>query len=296
MSDFVRQNGTKIGFDRNSWCILSPIEQSIKRKIEAVGIPLKDWNISINYGIKTGCNEAFIIDGETKDALIAQDPKSAEIIRPILRGRDIKRYSYDFADKWLIATFPSKHYNIDDYPAIKNYLLSFGKEKLEQSGKKDIGGIKGNNARKKTNNKWFETQDTIAYWDDFSKQKLVWTPVNSEYRFTILPPDIFFNNSLFMITGKSIKYLCAILNSNLFIFYLNLILGGENYTYGSGNVFGSIPIKPPLPEEETKIDVLVESALVGNLSAQTSINQYVYKIFQLSNDEQLYIENSSSVK
>lgn len=99
-----------------------------------------------------------------------------------------------------------------------------------------------------------------------------------------------------MITGKSIKYLCAILNSNLFIFYLNLILGGENYTYGSGNVFGSIPIKPPLPEEETKIDVLVESALVGNLSAQSSINQYVYKIFQLSNDEQLYIENSSSVK
>ena len=153
MSDFVRQNGTKIDFDRNSWCILSPIEQSIKRKIEAIGVPLKDWNISINYGIKTGCNEAFIIDGETKDVLIAQDPKSAEIIRPILRGRDIKRYSYDFADKWLIATFPSKHYNIDDYPAIKNYLLSFGKEKLEQSGKKDIGGIKGNNARKKTNNK-----------------------------------------------------------------------------------------------------------------------------------------------
>lgn len=83
MSDFVIQNGTKIDFDRNSWCILSPIEQSIKRKIEAIGVPLKDWNISINYGIKTGCNEAFIIDGETKDALIAQDPKSAEIIRPI---------------------------------------------------------------------------------------------------------------------------------------------------------------------------------------------------------------------
>ncbi len=95
MSDFVRQNGTKIGFDRNSWCILSPIEQSIKRKIEAVGIPLKDWNISINYGIKTGCNEAFIIDGETKDALIAQDPKSAEIIRPFsltLKYSDIPEF------------------------------------------------------------------------------------------------------------------------------------------------------------------------------------------------------------
>lgn len=165
MSDFVRQNAIVQNFTRNSWCILNPIERSIKEKIEKIGVPLKDWDIKIYRGILTGCNEAFIIDGATKDALIAQDPKSAEIIRPILRGRDIKRYSYDFADKWLITTFPSKHYNIDDYPAIKNYLLSFGKEKLEQSGKKDIGGIKGNNARKRTNNKWFETQDTIAYWD-----------------------------------------------------------------------------------------------------------------------------------
>lgn len=88
-SDFIRQNSTPMSFDKNSWCILSPIEQSIKRKIEAVGVPLKDWNISINYGIKTGCNEAFIIDGATKDALIAQDPKSAEIIRPLLQEGEI---------------------------------------------------------------------------------------------------------------------------------------------------------------------------------------------------------------
>jgi len=284
MSDFVRQNAIVQDFTKNSWCILNPIERSIKEKIEKIGVPLKDWDIKIYRGILTGCNEAFIIDGETKDALIAQDPKSAEIIRPILRGRDIKRYSYDFADKWLIATHngtsTQERIKIEDYPAVKMHLDSY----YARIAKRDDQGDTPYNLR------------CCAYWDDFSKQKLVWTPVNSEYRFTILPPDIFFNNSLFMITGKSIKYLCAILNSNLFIFYFNLILGGENYTYGSGNVFGSIPIKPPLPEEETKIDVLVESALVGNLSAQTSINQYVYKIFQLSNDEQLYIENSSSVK
>ena len=85
---------------------MSPIEQKIKEKIEAIGTPLKDWDVSINYGIKTGYNEAFIIDGKKKDELIAEDPKSAEIIRPILRGRDIKRYSYEFADLYLIATFP----------------------------------------------------------------------------------------------------------------------------------------------------------------------------------------------
>jgi hypothetical protein len=73
-----------------------------------------------------------------------------------LRGRDIKRYGYEFAEQYIIATFPSKKYNIDDYPAVRDYLLAYGKDKIEQSGK--IG------ARKKTNNKWFETQDTIAYW------------------------------------------------------------------------------------------------------------------------------------
>ena len=112
MSVYISQNSTEQNFDKNSWCILNPIEQSIKEKIEKVGTPLKDWNININYGIKTGLNEAFIIDGAKKDELIKKDPKSAEIIRPILRGRDIKRYTYDFADKWLIYIpwhFPLHH-------------------------------------------------------------------------------------------------------------------------------------------------------------------------------------------
>ena len=129
MSDFVRQNAMVQNFTRNSWCILNPIERSIKEKIEKIGVPLKDWDIKIYRGILTGCNEAFIIDGETKDALIAQDPKSAEIIRPILRGRDIKRYSYDFANKWLIATHngtpTQERIKIEDYPAVKMHLDSY---------------------------------------------------------------------------------------------------------------------------------------------------------------------------
>ena len=98
-----------------SWTILSPIEQSIKQKIESVGTPLKDWNIKINRGILTGFNEAFIISGEKRDELIAQDPNSAEIIRPILRGRDIKKYNYEFANLYLICTFPAKKYNINKF-------------------------------------------------------------------------------------------------------------------------------------------------------------------------------------
>lgn len=91
LSVYFRQNATVCNFSkRESWVVLSEIEQRIKAKIEAVGVPLKDWDINIYRGILTGYNEAFIIDGKKKDELIAEDPKSAEIIRPILRGRDIK--------------------------------------------------------------------------------------------------------------------------------------------------------------------------------------------------------------
>ena len=298
-SDFIRQNSIVQNFTKNSWCILNPIEQSIKDKIEKIGVPLKDWDIKIYRGILTGCNEAFIIDGETKDALIAQDPKSAEIIRPILRGRDIKRYSYEFADKYVIlAEFGSHKYLEEKYPAIYNHLLSY-KTKLEQRGqcRYMANGKPNPKGEYPGQHHWLELDNNPRrhYLDDFSKQKIVWTPVNSEYRFTILPPDIYFNNSLFMITGEHIKYLCAVLNSNLFIFYLDLILGGQNYTYGSGNTFSSIPIKIPSDEEEI-LDKLVMRALEGEQSALSSINAYIYNIFQISDTERLYIENSSSVK
>ena len=95
-SVFVQQQGFACNFGgSDSWVILSPIEQNIKRKIEATGIPLKDWDIQINYGIKTGFNDAFIISTEKRDEILAncqtedERGRTAEIIRPILRGRDI---------------------------------------------------------------------------------------------------------------------------------------------------------------------------------------------------------------
>ncbi len=117
----------------DSWVILSEIEQSIKRKIEAVGTPLKDWNIiNIYRGVLTGYNEAFIISTEKKNEILEncqtedERKRTEELIRPILRGRDIKRYGYDWAGLYLIATFPSRHYDIEEYPAVKRHLLSFG--------------------------------------------------------------------------------------------------------------------------------------------------------------------------
>ena len=163
LSLYVRQHAQYTQFkNADSWVILSDnIEQRIKAKIEAIGTPLKDWDIQINRGILTGFNDAFIIDGKKRAELIAQDPKSEEIIRPILRGRDIKRYGYEFADLYIITTFPSLKIDIESYPAVKQHLLSFGYDRLKQTGDKG--------ARKKTNNKWFETQDSIGYWEDFYK-------------------------------------------------------------------------------------------------------------------------------
>lgn len=241
MSDFVRQNGTKIGFDRNSWCILSPIEQSIKRKIEAVSIPLKDWNISINYGIKTGCNEAFIIDGETKDALIAQDPKSAEIIRPILRGRDIKRYSYDFADKYIIlASFGSHEYLEEKYPAIYNHLLTY-KSKLEQRGqcRYMANGKPNPKGKYPGQHHWLELDNNPRqnYLDDFSKPKIVYSETNDSKNTKIAFDDKKYltDKTCFVIIGETdeiTKHVYSILKTKVFSLYMkNLAPSWEMRVY-----------------------------------------------------------------
>ena len=171
MSVFVQREQVTCRFDSaDGWVVLTPIEQSIKRKIETVGTPLKDWDINIYRGVLTGCNEAFIINTDKRNEILSNCQSEEErtrteaLIRPILRGRDIKRYAYEWAELWLIATFPSRHYNIDEYPAIKQYLLSFGIERLEQTGEIHIINGEIVKSRKKTNNKWFETQDSIAYW------------------------------------------------------------------------------------------------------------------------------------
>ena len=229
LSDFVQQQDIICDFSTSdSWVILSPIEQSIKRKIEAVGTPLKDWDINIYRGVLTGCNEAFIISTVKRNEILAncqteeERKRTDELIRPILRGRDIKRYSYEWAELWLIATFPSRHYNIEDYPAVKQYLLSFGIERLEQTGK--VHNVNGERikSRKKTNNKWFETQDSISYWEDFSKPKIMYPNMTKYIPFYYDEKGFYQNDKSFMITGNFVAYLTAFLNSSLFKFcFLN---------------------------------------------------------------------------
>ena len=251
MSDFVRHNAVATDFaTSDSWVILSPIEQSIKRKIEAVGTPLKDWDIQINYGIKTGYNEAFIITTEKRDEILSkcadedERKRTDELIRPILRGRDIKRYGYDWANLWLIATFPARNYDIEQYQSVKSYLLSFAEPMLREAGLDWIAdnyladycyqklaqtgqfieiaghrirvGAGDEKARKKTSNKWFETQDSISYWDDFSKPKIMYPNMTKFLPFYYDEKSFYQNDKSFMITGEKIAFLTAFLNSSLF--------------------------------------------------------------------------------
>ena len=131
----IEQNGTLSQFvGEDSWVIMTLIEQSIKNKIVALGKPLKEWNININRGIITGLNEAFIISSDVKDSLVKEDPKSAEIIRPILRGRDIRRYGFNFSNLYVIvAQFGSHEYLESKYPAIFRHLSQY-KEALQKRG------------------------------------------------------------------------------------------------------------------------------------------------------------------
>ena len=179
--------------------ILSDIEQRIKAKIEAIGTPLKDWDIQINYGIKTGFNDAFVIDGKKRTELIAQDPKSEEIIRPILRGRDIKRYGYEFADLYLLfipwhfpfhllkpeikgASQEAEEAFKNQYPAIYNHLLQY-KTELSNRNKSETG----------IRYEWYALQRWGAnYWEDFNKQKIMYPNM------TKFMPFLLDNNSFFI--------------------------------------------------------------------------------------------------
>lgn len=280
----------------DSWVILSGIEKEIKQKIESVGVPIRNWGLSINRGILTGFNDAFIITGDVKDQLISEDPRSAELIRPILRGRDIKRYEYTFADLWLIATFPSLNYDIDQYPAIKKYLLSFGIERLEQTGKTHIVNGTKVKARKKTNNKWFETQDSIRYWDDFSKQKIVWGNLCLSAQFALAEEGTYINAPSPMIVPGN-KYILAILNSKLgdwYIRQLGVTRNGGYFEYKPMFV-EKLPV-PMISESDQMPFVLLVDSLLDQKSnnhdvteIENKIDDLVFKLYGLSDREIDYI-------
>lgn len=261
---------------------------ALKAKIEAIGTPLKEWDVQINYGIKTGFNEAFIIDTATKERLCAEDPKSAEIIKPVLRGRDIKRYGYEWAGLWIIATFPALHLDIEAYPAVKKYLEGFGK-RLHQSGEQGC--------RKKTGNQWFETQDQIAYWQEFEKEKVVYPNMTAFLPFLYDEKGFFTNQKCFIITGEYLKYLIAFLNSTLFKFAFKEkfpeLLGGTREL--SKVFFEYVTVLKISEAEQQRFIQRVEQILIlkqrgaDTRELENEINAMMFDLYQLTEQEMLDI-------
>ena len=311
----MKQTATPCAFtSSDSWVILSPIEQRIKRKIESVGTPLKDWNIQINYGIKTGCNEAFIID-ETKRAEIlancrdtAERKRTDELIRPILRGRDIKRYAYEWAHLYIIATFPAKHLDIEDYPAVKNHLLSFGMERLEQTGREHLINGMRIKSRKKNGNKWFETQDTISYMDDFSKPKIVWAETMRIHRenasnfprFALATDQIYTDKTCFIGTGESdkLKLVLGILNSKVGRYQLwSLVSKMDDGGWLMQKIYIEKVLIPRMSSKHRKqIISFVDNILNSKEKSDTEhdLDTCIYDVYGLSSGETRHIEKVAS--
>jgi len=281
LTDYVKQHGGSISFPANgqSWVILSDIEKRIKEKIEKIGKPLQDWDISIYRGILTGCNAAFIIDKDKREELIKKSPNSAEIIRPILRGKDIKRYGYKFADLYLINThngISAKNIpavDIKKYPAIKAHLDKYW-TKIKN---RDDQGITPYNLR------------SCAYTNDFSKQKIVYREISDKMDACFISDEIFINNKSYMITGSMLKYLLGIINSSLFN---NIIIKNANITGGKGADFLN-QIYIPYPEESDKITPLVCKYLEEKDSKELDkeIDIEVARIYNLSREEIEYINS-----
>ena len=286
----MQQSGAVCEFtNSDSWVILSPIEQSIKRKIESVGTPLKDWDINIYRGVLTGYNEAFIISTEKRDEILAncqsedERERTAELIRPILRGRDIKRYGYNWANLWLINTHNGirgklERIHIEDYPAVKAHLDQY----WDRISKRADKGDTPYNLR------------NCAYLEDFSKPKMLWKRVGSILRFCYNDNETLGLDSTCFATGENIEFICCVLNSPMGHYLLK-----DAPKTGTGDLLVSVqaiePIQIPQVGLETNSEFkkLLESLIkTDSPSNEKEISRKVLKLYDLSLDEQSYIETN----
>ncbi|EGQ2323200.1 class I SAM-dependent DNA methyltransferase [Campylobacter jejuni] len=299
-------NISQNSLSKESFAFNDESTNALKTKIEKLGTPLKDWHgLNINYGIKTGLNEAFIITTEKKDEILAnckdedEKERTAKLIRKMLRGRDIKRYRYEWAGLWVINThngYKSKNgekveaINIEHYPSLKKHFDEFYPQLEKRSDK----GLTPYNLR------------NCAYIEEFEKEKIVWNPVSGEYLFSYIKEHIFFNNSLFMMTLDvfSLKYILAFMNSNCYKWLItlktNLIQTGS-YAYGAKDKIERLPI-PKINSKNEKLanelinlvdEILKVKEQDKNANTQeleNKTNSLVYKLYNLTEEEIKIIE------
>ncbi|GHQ31339.1 type II restriction endonuclease Eco57I subunit R [Helicobacter pylori] len=278
----------------------------LRDKMESVGTPLKDWDIQINYGIKTGANEAFIIPTEKREEILnacktQEERKRTEaLIKPILRGKDIKRYSYEWAGEWVINThngytsaLKSKipPVDIEKYPAIKAHLDSNWDTIATRSDQGDTPYHLRN----------------CAYLENFEKEKIVYPETSQGAYFIYENSGIFLEKTAFMIVSDvyNLKLLTALLNSKLITFYFKnfcggCILGKSGYQYNK-HALEKIPI-PQITEKNQELahkitdgaKVILEAKekdpKANTQESEKEIDALVYQLYHLTDEEIKTIE------
>ena len=292
LSVFVQQQGTFCDFPGgDSWVILSPIEQSIKRKIEAVGTPLKDWDINIYRGVLTGYNEAFIISSEKRDEILSnckseeEKKRTDELIRPILRGRDIKRYGYEWANLWLINTHNGvkgriPRIRIEDYPAVKAHLDMYWDKIKDRADQGDTPYNLRN----------------CAYLEEFFKPKIVYMEIQTDNEsegypfpcFSYDENDCITLNTAYTMSSPSVdvKYILGILNSKLGRFLTKLYV--TQLQQRQFRMLAQYVTRFPLPKwsnNKELIDLVNKELRNHSTETEKRIDAFVERLYGLTADE-----------
>jgi adenine-specific DNA-methyltransferase len=305
LEDYFTTNSITVSdLPESGWTIGNELEATLKVKVEKGSKLIKDFDYPVNYGLKTGFNEAFFISTEIKNKLVEEDSKCKDLIKPALRGKDISKYNYIWKDIWIILlkqgwtnenkgkeegeTFFSKA-----YPSVYNFLKTTG-ETIKGKGK-------GLFERDDKGDYWWELRP-CAYYDDFEKEKIVWGELSDEQKFAFDDSGLYANNSIFFITGKNLKYLLSVLNSKLAKWYFDIIStsSGMGTNRWLKYKIEQLPIKDISVAQQLPFITLADKILVAkkeNPKADTSgwekeIDQLVYQLYGLSEAEIKMVESN----
>ena len=266
---------------RDGWQLEPPTKRQLLARIRKAGQPLGEYCKGRFYrGVLTGLNEAFVITREQRDALVAQDPESVDIIKPFLRGRDVKRWNVESQDLWLI--FTRRGIDIDSYPAIKAHLQAFRKQleaKPDAWDDKTQGAWPG---RKAGSYEWFHIQDNIAYWEEFDRPKIILARFMNQPTYAWDDKGMFMSNGSSMIGGAD-QFAVAVLNSSVAWWFLKATstdLSGGFLQAHNYNQF-AIPIPAAVDIQQTIVVSLVDviRAGVSRPEYERLLNGLVYELF-----------------
>jgi REP element-mobilizing transposase RayT len=307
---------TLSNLSKDTWFIAGDAEQKLNEKIEQLGKPLKDWDVKIYYGIKTGFNDAFIIDSAKRQEILdncqdeAERERTEKIIKPILRGRDIKRYYYEWAGLWVIITKFGFYREADLYPAIVNHLKKYEMEL------KNRGQCRYTRQNKAQINKdyygqhhWLELDNNPQdfYLKEFEKEKIVWGNISYNSQFSYIEPGIFINAPANIIVSEvvPIKYLIGIMNSKVFdmefkrvgIFLGNAFEWKKQYVEQVRIPLITETNEPIVHQIESLVDKILTLKKENHQSDTTAleheIDELVYRLYDLTEDEIKIVEGKN---